>query len=333
MLEPSKSLRENLVYILLILIGGIYVTQLRLIFASEYEPASLIKLMAGTAATPFQFRFLSPLALRLLHEATSADLTTLVRWYEFVIFILSTIAIQQYAKETNIPKPIANITSLGLIFIYPFLYIYQPLSRLYYPYDSASILFWSAGLWSIAKLKPATFLCILSLGLLNRESIILLFPLGIIIFREKLTPNQLLAIILLGLMSILTAKLTTLYLYGNNPGSGFLSFDHDILHKGLPKSLHTSRIYTNIMQFSSIESISCVAASIGFLWIPTLAFHRTIKNKVVKSSTYLIPTSFLIMMFVGNIDEGRVFCELSPVVLVALSHIIHQKISTPTNVA
>lgn len=312
-------------YVLLVFIASVYLSDQRLAFCQEYGPATLLKLMEGTALLPFQLRFLSPQLIRVVYELTSADLSTIVRYYEIVMLALTVFSIRAYALASGLDETLAMCCGFALIFLYPFLYIYQPLSRLYYPYDSMSVLFWSFGLFCIISLRPYLFMLVLAVGLLNRESIFLLFPFAYVHFRKSLGGNAVRVYLFLGCAVIVATKVVALALYGGNPGAGVLSLDHDIMRRGLPVSLASSRIYTNILQFFSFDLAVGVGSILGYLWVPLLVPGRHIENTFVRNSLWLLPLSFAIMLFVANIYETRVFAELSPIVIVALAHLVNQR--------
>lgn len=323
MIEKNRqnNIADVALGIIVICLTALFAGWLRLNYAVQYEPATLEKLMDGTAATPFQFRMLAPAILGMIYHAFPMDLGLLVRWFETLCFVLTVGFIYLFGKATGLSNKQAMLAGIGYLFVIPFLFVFQPLSRLYYPYDSSSVVFWALGLWLLASNRKWAFLLVFAFGLLNRESIVLLLALALLHYWKKLSWREYLLFGTIGAGLFVTSKLWLAATYGGNPGAGFISLDHDIMHKGLPKSLESSRVYTNAMLFTSLEGITLLASTLGFLWIPALFKRGCLGDPFLKLSTLLIPLSLCIMFFVGNINEPRIFCELAPIVLVAALHI------------
>lgn len=312
---------QTILAICTIVITALFVGWLRLNYASQYGPATLEKLMSGTAATPFQYRWLTPFLLRTVTSVVKIDIANLVRWYETICFATSVLAITAYGRATGLSAKQAFMAGIAYFAIIPFFFIFQPLGRLYYPYDSASVPLCALALLALAQNRKWLFLAIFGIGLLNRESIVLVFALALYLFRKDFRSRDHITFLTIGITFILSAKFLAIFLFGDNPGAGVLSLDHDIMHKGLPKTLESSRIYTNAMLFTELDSAVLAASVFGYLWLPVLIYRKRIDNAVVRNSVLLIPLSILTMFFVGNLNEPRIFCELAPVVLIAFAHI------------
>lgn len=304
-----------------LVLAALFVGWLRLNVASQYPPATLDKLIEGTAATPFQYRWLVPFLFRGIVRLTAIDLGELVRWYEALCFAATVLAIAAYGRASGLNPAQSFVAGLAYLLVIPFCFVIQPLSRLYYPYDSASVLFYALGLMAIARNRKLLFLGILGLGLLNRESIVLLFALAAYVWRREWRTRAFGAFVIAGAGLVVATKAAALLMFGDNPGAGALSLDHDIMHTGWPKTLESSRAYTNTMLFSQLDSAIPTLSVFAFLWLPLAVFWRDISQPAVRSSLLLIPGLLLIMFFVGNLNEPRIFCELAPVVLVALAHL------------
>lgn len=324
---PAKPLDRNaLCALCLLALAAIFVGWLRLNFASQYAPATLEKLMAGEAATPFQYRWLIPFVFARIVALTDVDLATLVRSYETLCFAASVLAIAAYGRATGLTPRQAFAAALCYLALIPFFFLIQPLSRLYYPYDSAAVLFCALALLALSKQRRLLFLGIFALGLQNRESIVLLFVLALYLWRGEARSRAFIGFCAAGVALIIASKLVALTLFADNPGAGVLSFDHDIMHRGLPTSLESSRVYSNLMLFAGLDSATLTLSVFGYLWLPIVFFWREIDNDFVRKSLLLIPASFATMFFVGNLNEPRIFCELAPVVLVAVAHITRRQL-------
>lgn len=313
----SITITERIAFIICLCILAVCVGWLRLMFAGQYGPATLGQMMAGTAYTPFQFRALMPFLLKMFYSIAPIGVRPLVMGYEAILFAGIALGTYYFGLAVGVTYRKAAVAGLCYALVVPFLFSIQPLSRVFYPYDSASALFWSLALIALAKHRHWWFLGILAVGLLNRESLILVFVLALAYNWKRLSPRDYTFFAVAGVGLFLSTKGFLFHLYGDNPGAGFASLDQDILQKGLPRSFETSRLYANLLLFRSVESVLLITSTLGFLWIPVLLFRNRIQNELLRKSTYLIPASFLIMMVVANIDEGRVFCELAPIVLVA----------------
>lgn len=316
------SIKERVAFTLFLCILAAFTAWLRLKFAVQYEPATLGKMMTGTAYTPFQFRALMPFLLKTFYSFAPIGVRPLVMWYESILFAGIVLGTYHFGRAVGLSYRKAALAGACYALVVPFLFLVQPLSRFYYPYDSASALFWTLALIAVATRRHWVFLLIFAIGLLNRESLVLVFLLALAYNWKRMAIRDYVLFAGAGIVLFLAAKAFLFNLYGNNPGAGFASLDQDIMQKGLPRSFETSRLYANLMLFRSAESVLLIASTLGFLWIPVLLFRNRIESELLRKSTYLIPISFLIMMVVANIDEGRVFCELAPIVLVACATLL-----------
>ncbi len=322
--NTSPLPRHTTLAIFALLVLGLFAGMIRTYFAAEYQYATLTMMMDGTAVIPLQFRVLGAWIIKGIWETTGMDLSQLVRYYESVVFILSTLAIYLYGKATGLSKPAALLTGCALLFLYPYYFVYQPLGHFYYPGDTLSILFTALGLWLLAEKRFNWFAILLTIAFFNRESIVLLIPLFLFTSYKQIPNNKLVLYLVLYSAVFLIDKSILAELFGNNPGAGTVSLDHDIFHHGWPRSLETSRVYSNTLLFFSLDGALFFLSYAGFLWLPVLVGYSQISSVFVKRSLWLIPLSLLLMFPVANFNEPRIYADLAPIILIATAHALKQ---------
>jgi hypothetical protein len=319
---------EYAAFAIFILLASLMAGMLRLSYSEQYSVATLPMLMDGQAYTPFQYRMLMPLLLKWVERSFAVNFDALVRYYETLMIGLGMIAIAAYGVATGLTNRIALVTGCAYFFIIPFLFIYQPLGRIYYPSDTASVVFMAFALWAMVRKQTTAFLVIFGFGLLNRESIALLLPLALWHYRSGWRASGFWWLGGIGVALVLASKIFLVALYAGNQGAGLISLDTDSMHKGLPTSWESSRAYANLSVLATLDGAVTTASVLGFIWIPLAICYRQIHHAFVSASLVLCLASFVLMFFVGNLYEPRIFCDLAPIVLVAVTHWVQTKRSS-----
>jgi hypothetical protein len=326
--------KESYVMLAYFLLAAFMAGFVRLKFAYEYPAASLDKLMAGMAATPFQYRILSVQIIKYALQFSHLPVPLVLAIYETLITACAIFAISAYAKATGLSERTGSMTALAYLFIIPFFFVFQILGRAYYPYDSLAVFFSALALWAIAKRQVAVFLVVFLLGMLNHEAIVLLLPLALWQERSHLRDARFWWLAGVGVLIVIAVKVTLAAVYSGNPGAGILSLDQNVTIQGLPRSWESSKLYANLSLFGGVEGLLIVPSVFGYLWLPLLFCFKRIRHDLVRNSLLVCVVSVVVVLVAGNLNDPAAFCSLAPVILVAVVHwLLSEEQAQPENPA
>jgi hypothetical protein len=82
---------------------------------------------------------------------------------------------------------------------------------------------------------------------------------------------------------------------------------------------HVNALRDNLIVLQSAANWRLLASCFGFLWIPLLALGWRIDDDFSRRSLWVMPAFVLMALCCGQIDELRIYGELIPVVLLALT--------------
>lgn len=298
---------------------ALYMGILRVFFMREYDQATLASISQGVAATPFQYRVLMPWLIG--HVATWLTLpspTLLIQNYESLMAFLIPLALYAYLFRISKNGWLALAFAMGFFYLYPFLYLYLPLTRFYYASDSAAILLFTLGLFFLHGRQYWQFYVILSIGLFNRETIVFLLLVFAISQYNQMERRPFALHIFAQVVIVVAIKLWLTYLFRNNSGAGMYSLDSNLSQQGLPYTLQSSRLYINAMLFQHWDSFVYMTSFMGFLWLPLFFSWNKINNGFVRNTLWVIPGFIASIFVVGNLHEFRIYGELVPIFLGAV---------------
>lgn len=209
--------------------------------------ASLLKMMDGTAALPFQGRVLVPATIKILANLIPANLVAPIDWpifapalnnlsdntgntlparlailIMFLSLIGSVLVLQLLMRKLGFPDRAIDLWST----IYPLTLIIFFLAA--YVYDLPNLFLFSAALYLLAP--PAStqrqsfrtwllYLALFTLATLNKETSILLVLVYAFAYFRKLANPQFFSLAILQILIYASIRYGLLSLYSNNPGS------------------------------------------------------------------------------------------------------------------
>ena len=307
-LEKYYSDRVSLpFYLLLVYFYSAYFSLLRFEISLQYPPATLHKLTNFSADTPFQYRVLIPFIVHYINSFISIDLIILYRLIEFLAVFLLILFYKKYLNNFIISEKYSFYFSLSICLILPFNFLLPKICNFYYPSDISSILFTVIGLNYIYKNKLAYFYIVFLFATINRETSLFLSFIFLIHYYNKITFLKLSYHGILQGIIWISIKSFLYHTFSDNPGRGLFESDH-----------LSSNISFMINPFNFLYFFS----NMGFIWIFTFKFLDRIQNIFLTKSLWVILPHFLIMLFVGNIFELRIFGEMIPIVLTPLLTVI-----------
>jgi hypothetical protein len=301
---------------------SLYLGFLRDFYLQNPQMEALKSTSHGVSSTPFQYRILMPWLID--HVATWLQLPSprpVIRTCETLIAFFTTLALYAYLFRISKSSWIAAVFALGVFYLYPFLYINLPLSRAYYASDSVSILLFTLGLLFLHGRRYWPYYVVLAIGMFNRETIAFLILAFAFTQYRQIDRRTFVLHLFVQILLVLAIKLLLAYIFRGNPGAGMYSLDENILQRGLPETIQSSRLYINAMLFTRWNSFVNITSFMGFLWLPLIILWNKIDNQFVRGTAYIIPCFVAGMFVVGNLFEFRIFGELVPIFLGALCYI------------
>ncbi len=275
----------------------------RVHFHSTVQPryARLSDLAAGQAQTPFQYQLLTPLFARGMTLLLPVSIETAYQSVEFLAVFLLLTVYRRYLAEQH-ASSYAFIQSLCLL--YPLLWNYCALSKLYFPSDIPAVLLFVAGLYCLERRRTTEFYATFALACLNRESALLWIGLCFAARpkEEPLGDTVLRVARLLAIWLLIRVGLT--YRFLDNPGERLCEIRLErnlyFLWALLRLKPHTFRIF---LWF-------------GGLWLPAALAWRGLPRPLKGALPLTLPY-FAATALCGRIDRPRALAELIPVVLTA----------------
>ncbi len=302
MIEP-RNLAGHLLFLMMAVSFSLFLMPHRTYLLERKSEGAPEQLALGTAATPYQYRVLVPWIVRHFEAPGSISPAHLRRTYaivEFAALVALGLAFRRYLACFIGEPQLASVLALTIYPILPFHYLRQD----YYPYDVPSVLFFIVGPILIYEKRWALFYPFFAMATFNRETTLFLTVLTAFVWVGR-QPLRRTAPHLLAQCLVWTAIKAWLFLvFRDNPQAG--------------SGLFQSQLKMNAALVLYLPWYASSALSAwGFLWVPVVLRYRRIESVVLRRTLWLIPVFVGAMMFVGVINETRIYAELLPMVLAA----------------
>jgi hypothetical protein len=291
---------------------------------------SLEKYIAGTEAFPFQYRVLCawlarPIVIYFENSQSVSDILSrrpspfndaahvIFMGFHLLCMMVLLNLIRYHLKLLNVSKNLQYILPFGFVYILPFTTINYPQSNYWLPYDLPSIVFFYSLVVAASTKKYLVFFLLFPVALLNRETAVFA---GFVVFLQLCLAKEYTKALAVGVVSIsiFFAIKYFLVLFFDAQQGGTLAINQLALN---------ARYLSNPMWWPSILGI------FGFLWLPVLLRFCEIKDEMLRASLYTFPIYFLLMLFVGQIVELRIFSEYAPLFYVSFAAILARHIRSP----
>lgn len=303
----SKNLGARYSVVLLPFVIAYGYTVLRFQMNIEYSGATWDQLYDFIAPKPFGHRIFVPLISRPLVQFWGMSVRNAYIFYEF-LFTLFTIVTLNGVFRLYLDKRTSYFLSILFVVFMSLPYLLEYKWPVYYPYDMASNFFMVAGLYLVVKQNWLVLMIAMVLGSLNRETMIMLIPMFILLKMDQLTLKKQLAIIVALATFFLCARLLVSLGLPDNIG--------DAAHFYVGKKL---RVLNNIGWLldkpvdNSIQFLASICY-VPLLWIISRKFMpHEFKRLEVWSVLFFAP-----LFVVGNVYEPRIFGEIIAVLYVPI---------------
>jgi hypothetical protein len=301
--NESRSWAAELGVFVAVAVIAWYFVHLRYVFNSEFPLATLSEsatsLTAGTGYIPFQFRALIPWIAGALGGSIAV-----YRWLD-VVAVVGIFYSFRFLLAGLFRGRALLLLPFVVFYFLPWNYLLPRGIPILLPYDLPAVAFTALGLALLRRRAWPWYYAVLLVGCLNRETIVFL---GIVFFAMELRrlPHQSLVVhLLLHAIIWLGVRFLMLGLYGDNPGTAFELYhvNSNVLH-----------LKTNLDILLAPEHLIMVLSSFGFAWVLLIAGWKWIDDSFTRRALWIVPPYVILTFIAGNINEIRVFGELTPVI-------------------
>ncbi len=315
-----------------------YFTELRFSHFRLLITARLDDLIRGTAFLPWQYRDLIPEVIRLLdslnvhppvfdtvglrsfvssNRLVFSPALNLAAWSELTFTFLLVVSFRSYLSGFFRDLKTRSLLAFSVFYPLVFTFLLPDRLNIYYPYDLASVTFFTLGLLLIYKRRWLLFYPLFALATWNKETscfLTMIYFLTAIGKEEwKTIFARCLAQFLIWVGVLCCLRLT----YLENPGWPLMAqFTPNI-------ELLTGRSY-------GLGPFPLLLSALGYIWIPVVIFYRRIENPFVRRALWVTVPFLGAVLYGCNIHEVRDYGELIPVYLPALLLIIKNLLNSNT---
>ncbi|SMF63373.1 hypothetical protein SAMN06265365_122101 [Tistlia consotensis] len=267
----------------------------------EYPPATLDLLLAGKAASPFQYRVLSVGALALLIGPLGLPREAAILLLDWLALLALLVLLDRLFRHFELDRRLARL-AVALVFL-PLLSLFVALEylRFWYPWDLVQIAFTAAAWLALLQRRPWLYAAVFLLATVNRETSFLFAFLFLALYWPRWPLWRLGLAIALQAAAWLAIKLAIQAAVGPLPGEGLAAF----------------KLLDNLLSLvhQPVDSLVLLAA-FGGAWLPVLIFWRRIPRAALRRSLLAAPPFLAVLLVVANLYEVRVLGELVPLVWV-----------------
>lgn len=293
-------IKSNMFFILIALIYASTYTALRFALNTQYKVASWKMLYDFTAPIPYAYRVLVPF---ISHPIVSLGFS-IKQAYMFWEFIFSFFLIIVLFKifKIYLNRRWAMFFSVLFMHVLPFIFLFKFMWPLFYPYDTPAIFFTILGMYLILKRHWVSLVLLTAISTFNRESSILILMMFAVIYFGRMRLKKYL-IILFSLFStyFLVREVTHLIAEGNR-----------MLYNGSMSLViggNNWRWNNNIEWLKKDANSLILLATMGFLPLLFIFLKKFVPEYLIRLRVVVL-TFFIMLCFVGNFYEPRVFGEI-----------------------
>lgn len=269
--------------------------------------APLELLLAGEAATPFQYRLFSVAGIGLLERLPGVGLSSAAAIWSLAWLLAFLVALFALLQRVLADRRLVYLFT-GLVF-YPLLTIYVSLEylRFYYPWDLPQVALTTLAALLLLERRWAAYLTVFAVATLNRETSFLLLFLSLAAGWDTLPRGRLLALLAAQTAFWAAAKAALFVAFADNPGFGLAA---NTVVENLFALLHHPADGLTLLLF------------MGAAWVPVLLAWRRLQVPLLRRGLLACGAHFAIALFTAYIYEVRVFGEYLPLLWPAFAWLV-----------
>jgi hypothetical protein len=290
---------------------------LRFKLNTEFKEAPWEQLYNLTAAKPFGHRVLIPLLSRPIVEwieiptpivqLTTSSIGGAFWFYELVFAIGLFLVLRGIFREYLGSNP-ASFFACAFFFVLPFPFLLRHFWPIYYPYDTPAMFFMAAGLWALLRQRWSLALLAVMVGAANRETIVFLPLVALVLYVDRIPLRRLFMLILLMCAGYAAVRFAIALALPDNPSHATFIFGKEY------------RIVNNMkwLRASLFVQVPVLLSSLGFLPLFWLLLRGSIPPHLTRIR-FVAWGIFLLLLVFGNVYEPRIFGELVLLLFVPVS--------------
>lgn len=283
----------------------------RLHFNDEFGPGSMLRvagLAEPAAATPFQYRVLTPWLVRALHAATGGTLSplTLLRAVDVVALVAAWLALRSLARRLFANDADAHWTAFLALALLPFHFVFSREYPFWYAWDLTSFAVFSIGLALLERRAWLAYYVLFALGTLNRETTCFLTLVHATTGWKSTPRARLFAHLAAQIALWIALKLALRELYTGSRGA-------DVAQWTWRENWDALRDPASWRWF---------LLAFGGTWIPLALFFRRITSPWIRAALVATLPMLAGLFVVGVWTELRIFGELVPLVALGLAALV-----------
>lgn len=277
-----------------------YFAVTRVQVAPYYPPASLPQLLAGHVPGPFQYRALFLWVIAAIrHQGWFVSPTHGLRelcylfefFFTYALFAVTWMYLGLFIRSDRIKA----VGLLLLMYVLCMTYLVPMYFAYYYVSDVPAVFFFTLGLYLIRRDRMLPFYLLYTVATLNRETFAFLTVAYALVNWER--PRRRVCVsCAIQVLIWITVKSCLAFVYGVRP-------------------LFQSTLFENLAALPAPFTFFQVLSALGLLWIfPALGWRR-ISDLFLKRACLVLPLFGVVALCTANVDELRVYGELTPIVL------------------
>jgi len=263
---------------------------------------------------PFCHRVLVPIMAWFVVKITGLPVTWAFQLFE-IAFAMGLIIVYYRLFNHFMPRRAAGVFAVAIYFILPYVFLLRYTWNFFYPWDTAAMFFLILGIVMIIENRWAALVATLIIGMLNRETAIILVPLAFVLLIDCMAPGKLVALLL---VMIVTAVAVRFGVIGALPECVGESTQY------ISGSLY--RLLVNVHNMVESRYYFKIFSSLAFLPIIWLLIRRDIPPRLARVKL-VAWAFFLLLIFVGNLDEPRMFGELVVLLYVPIAVALYSRVA------
>lgn len=269
---------------------------------------------------PFVTRALSVWLMKFLYKQTNYDYLYIFKYMDITWLVLSGWFFHKYINSFFNNNTFSKVMSFSLYFIIPFNVLLPRYLPVWVPVDFMGLLFLTMGLYFLRVKNIFWFYIVLLVGTFNRETTIVLIAMFAYVNWGEIPLRKTLMHMSVQVSIWLSIKLLLSQYFISSPGR---SFEYQ-----LPANLHFLSIYNTdfynlpLFDFEYLFRCVSIASPFAFIYLLIIIFWKKLDNQFLRRTLLASIPFFMVIPIVGFMFELRLYCELTPIVLMPVIYII-----------
>lgn len=311
-----KKITSDLTYILMLIVFSLLVVCYGSILNGHFFNPDLY--LSHGYNKPFVTRALPVWLMKFFYRGLDYNYLIIFRFMDVFALSLAGWFFYRYVNIFLRNETLSKISSFLIYLIIPFNMLLPRYIPVWYPYDSLGLMFFIMGLYFLRINNLFAFYLILMIGTFNRETTIVLIGVFAFVHWGVIDKLKITAHVAAQLVLWFGIKVLLSQYFSASGGALFIS--------ALDSNLHflSAMEYYNLKlgDFERIFRYVFLFSNFGFIYLIVIAYWSKLDDQFLRRSTLAFLPFFIVIIFVGNIFELRLYGELLPFVLMPAIYIV-----------